>query len=196
LFQEEGGWQLHAHGYSLQPRLAANPYHEIRGIWSSLSDGDEDGTTGASVTWVHKEDESNSWSYLLDAFEAMANKRWRSVILPVYSAFEVSLTPLVSEGLEKYFPLDAPRDFDKKDSFTSYSALNVLLPRLCKKAKLKQLQSKIQKKIDGLRRLRNLIAHRGVANADISQETAGESLCAAIFGREYLRYLRPLLLGS
>jgi hypothetical protein len=161
------------------------------------SHGDPVGNTYYSlVTWAHKNDESNSWSYLLDAFEAMASKRWRSVILPSYAAFEVSLSPLVLDGLRKHFSKKVVKDFEGQDSFSSSSALNVLLPLLCKEAKLAILPEKIQTQLNILRKLRNEFVHEGLANAEVTQQSAGECLCASVFGLEYLRYIRPRLLGN
>jgi hypothetical protein len=161
-----------------------------------VPDVSDEGPISALVLWVHKDDESNSWSYLLDGFEAMAAKRFRSVILPAFSAFEVSLSPLVLNGLRKHLPKKVVKDFEGQDSFSSSSALNVLLPLLCKEAKLPTLPEKIQTQLNILRKLRNEIAHEGLANAEVTQRSAGESLCASVFGLEYLRYIRPRLLGN
>jgi hypothetical protein len=157
------------------------------------SDGDEDGSIAVNVSWVHKNDDTISWSYLLEAFEAMASHRWRTVILPAYAAFEISLSPLVLAGLRKHVSRKVVEDFEGERSFSSSSALNVLLPILCKEAKLPLLPETIRTRLNELRRLRNQMVHEGVENMAVSQEIAGESLCASVFGLEYLRYIRPLL---
>jgi len=157
-------------------------------------DGDEDGSIAVSVAWVQKGDNTISWSYLLDAFEAMASHRWRSVILPSYAAFEIALSPLVLAGLTKLVSKGVVDSFKGEKSFSSSAALNVLLPILCKEARLPLLPEVIRGRLNELRRLRNDMVHEGVENADVSQEVAGESLCASVFGLEYLRFIRPRLL--
>jgi hypothetical protein len=81
---------MHDNRVSLRPLKAK---FNVYGL--GLSDGDENGPIEVSVAWVREDEDTISWSYLLDAFEAMASHRWRSVILPAYAAFEISLSPLV-----------------------------------------------------------------------------------------------------
>jgi hypothetical protein len=159
-----------------------------------LGSEEADGSIEVTVAWAQKDDLSNSWSYLLDAFEAMASRSWRSVILPAYSAFEVSLSPLVLEGLAKHLPSKIVDNFEGDDSFSSSTALNVLLPLLCKEAKIPELPRVIQTELNKLRKLRNRIAHEGVEKTAVNQEGAGAALCAAVFGLEYLRFVRRRLL--
>jgi hypothetical protein len=159
------------------------------------SDGDEDGSIAVSVAWVSKGNDTISWSYLLDAFEAMASHRWRSVILPAYAAFEISLSPLILAGLTKHVSKNIVDNFKGDKSFSSSSALNVLLPILCKEARLPLLPEEIRLRLNKLRGLRNHMVHEGVENTAVSQEVAGESLCASVFGLEYLRFIRPRLLS-
>jgi hypothetical protein len=158
-----------------------------------ISDG-EGGNIEVDVAWVQKGDNTISWSYLLDAFEAMASHHWRSAILPAYAAFEIALSPLVLEGLAKHISKTVVDSFKGEKSFSSSSALNVLLPILCKEANLPPLPEGIRIRLNQLRRLRNDMVHEGVENTAVSQELAGESLCASVFGLEYLRYIRPRLL--
>ena len=40
------------------------------------------------------------------------------------------------------------------------------------------------------------MVHEGVEQAAVTQEIAGQSLCEAVFGLEYLRFIRPLLLPT
>lgn len=158
------------------------------------SDGDEDGSISVNVAWVRKGEDTISWSYLLEAFEAMASHRWRSVILPAYAAFEISLSPLVVAGLTKHVSKTVVESFTHEKSFSSSTALNVLLPILCKEARLPLLPDVIRGYLNKLRGLRNDMVHEGVENTAVSQEDAGESLCASVFGLEYLRFIRPRLL--
>jgi hypothetical protein len=158
------------------------------------SKGERAGSIEVSVAWVGMGDNTISWSYLLDAFESMASHRWRSVILPSYAAFEIALSPLVLTGLRKHVSKSVVDSFKGEKSFSSSAALNVLLPILCKEASLPLLPEVIRGRLNELRRLRNDMVHEGVENADVSQEVAGESLCASVFGLEYLRFIRSRLL--
>lgn len=98
------------------------------------------------------------------------------------------------EGLARHVSKNVVDAFKGDKSFTSSAALNVLLPILCKEAKLPLLPEAIRGRLNQLRRLRNDMVHEGVENTAVSQEIAGESLCASVFGLEYLRYIRPRLL--
>jgi hypothetical protein len=144
------------------------------------------------VIWAHKSQESHSWLYLLDAFEALAAQRWWNVILPAYVAFEISLMPLVRASLERHVSkqkLDAMTPNDMSSS----SAFNVMLPVLCDAEQVPRLPEEISAHINSLRKLRNEIVHVGVSKATVDEKTAGEMLCAAVFGLEYLQYVRPRL---
>jgi hypothetical protein len=126
----------------------------------------------------------------------MAWHRWRSVFLLAYAAFEISLSPLVLAGLAKHVSKTVILAFKGEKSFSSSTALNVLLPILCKEAKLPLLPESIRGRLNELRGFRNDMVHAGVEHADVPQEVAGESLCASVFGLEYLRFIRPLLLPT
>jgi hypothetical protein len=195
------GIMFTSHGANCFPLLMHENLVSLRSLKTKFhvygleaSDGEEGGSIAVSVAWVRTGDNTISWSYLLDAFEAMASHRWRSVILPSYAAFEIALSPLVLAGLTKHVSKGVVDSFKSEKSFSSSAALNVLLPILCKEARLPLLPEVIRGRLNELRKLRNNMVHEGVENADVSQEVAGESLCASVFGLEYLRFIRPKLL--
>jgi len=192
-FTPQGGncFPLVMHGNYVSQRSLSTKFN-VYGL--ECSDGDVDGVIEVTAAWVRQSDDTISWSYLLDAFEAMAAHRWRTVILPAYAAFEISLSPLVLAGLRKHVSRKVVEDFEHEKSFSSSLALNVLLPVLCREARLPLLPETIRSRINELRRLRNRMVHEGVEHTDVSQKLAGESLCASVFGLEYLRYIRPRLL--
>jgi len=74
-----------------------------------LSDGDENGPIEVSVAWVRKDEDTISWSYLLDASEAMASHRWRSVILPAYAGIRNKSFATSSGRTEKTCFKEDPR---------------------------------------------------------------------------------------
>lgn len=171
-------------------RVPSNPLQTKFSVYGlELPDSNPNLQTAASVTWVHKNDATVSWSHLLEAFEALAAKRWRSVILPAYMAFELSLTPLVSEGLRQHFSKTIVEDFEN-ENYPSSLALNIILPLLSDCARGVRLLPEIQGQINRLRKLRNDIVHHGVQHTEVSEKTAAELLCASVFGLEYLRYVR------
>ena len=179
---------------NLSLRSLKTKFHVYGLPTSETSESKGEINVSATAAWVHNDEDTVSWSYLLDAFEAMASHRWRSVILPAYAAFEISLSPLVLAGLARHVSKTVLESFKGDKSFTSSAALNVLLPILGKEARLPLLPESIRGGLNRLRGLRNKMVHEGVEHAAISQKVAGESLCAAVFGLEYLRYLRPRLL--
>jgi hypothetical protein len=67
--------------------------------------------------------------------------------------------------------------------------LNVLIPFLADTLSAKRMPLEIQASINALRKLRNKIAHSGVKNIDVSKTQGESSLCAVVFGLEYLRYI-------
>jgi hypothetical protein len=142
------------------------------------------------VVWVRAE-ESDAWPYLMTAFDAAASREFAPSMVFAQSAVEISMMPLI----EKRFQLHAPEKKVKR--FTNYfRALNVVLPYLCGEAGLAQMPADVHDALDKLREKRNEIVHQGVKVASVSPQDAMEGLCAAAFGFEYIRYVRPALLGT
>jgi len=148
-------------------------------------------SVSAEVTWVRNDDETFSWSHLVEAFQALASERYRAVILPAYMAFELSLTPLVDEAVKGRIS-NKYRDMFRSD-LSSSLRLNLIVPLLAELAQAKPMPSEIQGEINALRQLRNKIVHGGVADTAVPKDEAQQLLCASVFGLEYLRYLRKRL---
>jgi len=147
------------------------------------------------VTWVRNDDETFSWSHLVEALQALAEGRYRAVILPAYMAFELRLTSLVEEAIKNSISTVAATIF-RNEQHSSSLSLNVIVPLLADLARAKQMPAEIRGKINSLRKLRNYIIHEGVAHTAVSKDTAQQFLCASVFGLEYLRYLRKRLFAT
>lgn len=158
-----------------------------------------DGTVGTVcpvsiwVVWVHDEKE-DGWPYLIDAFEAFADRHYDRVIVPAQSAVEISLMPVVRQLLRRHASGENV-DALVGDRLTFGHAVNVILPFLCGQADVPKLPDKIRGSLNSLRDLRNRIVHRGVDDDGITAQQAAEGLSAATFGFEYLRWARPQLLA-
>jgi len=150
---------------------------------------------GVMVVWVSNDRGGLSWTYLADALEALSARRYWNVALPSYVAFELGLMPLVREALERFASKDRTEEFVRND-LRSSSALNVLLPTLCGLVGAPLLPDAIRGEINRLRELRNNLVHHGVNKTAVDEERAAVSLCAAIFGLEYLHYVRPRLIPA
>jgi hypothetical protein len=146
----------------------------------------------SSVTWAYHGEPAEGWFYLVDAMEAMATRRFWRAILPAHSAVEVAMMPLVRDGLERHLPRQRAQDFTRGLRYSS--ALNVVLPLLCKLAAVPPLSEPIREELNRLRELRNRVVHKGTNENSVEAKMAAELLCAAVFGFEYVRYARPLLL--
>jgi hypothetical protein len=153
-----------------------------------LKDSQGKSTMSAEVTWVRNDDETFSWSHLVEAFQALASEQYRSVILPAYMALELTLTPLVRNSLKKFISSAAATSWVEQQPSSSLH-LNVMLPLLADRVNAKQMPVEIRGKINALRGLRNNIVHEGVSPASITKDQAQQFVCASIFGLEYLRYL-------
>ena len=146
------------------------------------------GRVAISVVWIRGED-SDAWPYLATAFEAAAAREFAPSMVFAQSAVEISMMPLI----ESKFSLHVPEKKVKR--FTNYSrALNVILPYLCGEAGLPQMPVAVHDALESLRDRRNAVIHKGAKVAAVTPENAMEGLCAAAFGFEYVRYVRPILL--
>jgi len=141
------------------------------------------------ITWVNETEQPESWTMLADAFQAAADNRFSRVVVPAYSAFEVSLSRLIRDLLLRMASKESVDEFMVKD-LSAAGALNVLLPFISKNSGLKDLPDDIRGKLTRLRRLRNRALHEGLRDADLDRSEVGELLCAAVFGFEFVQYAR------
>jgi hypothetical protein len=145
------------------------------------------------AVWVEK-GSSDGWTYLTHAFEAFCGRQYSRVIVPAQSAVEVSLMPVIRELFRRHASAENVKGF-LENSLTFGHAKNVILPLLCAQANVPMLPDAIRGSLNRLRGLRNDIVHEGLEHTAVTGEHAGEGLCAAAFGFEYVRYAGPLLLS-
>ena len=182
------------HGNVPQRRIIGNV---LRLLGRAAVDGD--GTVGSVcpvsiwVVWVHQEKE-DSWPYVVGAFEAFIDRHYDRVIVPAQSAVEICLMPLIRELLQQHASVEHVNRF-MVDNLTFGNAINIVLPFVCGQAEVPKLPEKIRAALNKLRKIRNAIVHSGTGGNAITAERAAEGLCAAVFGFEYVRYVRPKLLA-
>jgi hypothetical protein len=151
------------------------------------------GRISARVIWVKKDNDSANGSYLLDALDAAAGRRWSNVVLSSYIAFEVSLMPLVTKSMQKFVSKKRIDNLSPNE-ISSSSAWNVLLPLLLAANSVPAAPEVVSDALNSARKLRNRIVHEGFLEPEVNENAAGHALCASLFGLAYLRYASPRLL--
>lgn len=144
------------------------------------------------VTWIDELEEPEAWTMLADAFQAATDNRFSRVVVPAYSAFEVSVSRLIRELLLNVTSKESVEEFMVRD-LSAASAVNVLLPFICRTLGVKDLPDDIRGRLTRLRRLRNKALHEGLRDVDVDKSEVGGLLCAAVFGFEFVRYARKKL---
>jgi hypothetical protein len=157
----------------------------------AMGEGPESSVAIAAI-WVPKE-ESDAWSYLTQAFEMFSARQYAQVLGPAQSAVEISLMPIVSEVLERHAAAENVKSLIEGGNLTYGHVLNVLLPFMCAQADIPVLPDPIRGLLNRLRKLRNELVHKGKSPGTVGAEDAGQCLCAAAFGFEYVRYAGPML---
>ncbi len=158
-----------------------------------------DGTVGSIspvaifVIWINQEKEDD-WPYIVNAFEAFVARHYDRVIVPAQSAVEIALMPLARALLERHAAQDLVKQFTT-GRLTFGNVLNIFLPFVSGQAGIPKLPDKIRGSLNKLRKKRNLLIHHGTVDANVTAQDAAEGLCAAVFGAEYVRYVKPKLLG-
>lgn len=150
------------------------------------------GQVAINVVWI-RGDESDAWPYLTTAFEAAAAHEYAPSIVFAQSAVEVSMMPTIKERLGLRAAAERVESF-MKDSLTYGHALNVLLPYMSGELGVSKMPDVVRGALNKMRKKRNDIIHEGAKVATVTAEDAMEGLCAAAFGFEYMRYVRPILL--
>lgn len=144
----------------------------------------------AFVVWVHEHDDSEPWLMLADALEAAAAGKYLRVLVPAHSAFEISLSRLLRDVFLSAASKKVVNQFLESD-LTAFGALNVILPWLCRYSGLPELNADIRGRLNRLRSLRNDVVHEGLTEASIDKREVHELLAAAVFGFEFIRFVRP-----
>jgi CRP-like cAMP-binding protein len=149
------------------------------------------GNVAISVVWVRAED-SESWPYLVSAFESIALRDYAPAMVFAQSAVEIALMPMISKRLKRRAGAERVKAF-MRDALTYGYALNVILPYLCGEIGATPMPDEVRGSLNKLRGFRNRIIHEGVKSSEISVEDVTEGIAAAAFGFEFTRYLEPLL---
>jgi hypothetical protein len=136
----------------------------------------------------------DGWPYIVSGFEAFIDRHYDRVIVPAQSSVEISLMPLIREMLERHASVTHVRGF-MGDRLTFGNVINVMLPFVCGQAGIPKLPDNVRASLNKLRKLRNSIVHSGIGTKGVTVEQASEALCAAVFGFEYVRYVKPRLLA-
>jgi hypothetical protein len=149
------------------------------------------GRVAISIVWVRHED-SDEWSYLVTAFESAAAGDFAPSLVFAQSAVEISMMPVIEEKLRRHASTEHVKNF-MRDSLMFGHAVNIILPYLCAEAGLTRMPDVVRGALNKMRKKRNDIIHEGAKAASITAEDAMEGLCAAAFGFEYMRFVRPIL---
>jgi hypothetical protein len=195
LYSSNGGptfncWPVEISRCFWLPRFYDNKV-QIYGL-PAAEDG-EDIEVWGSVTWVHNDDDSEPWRLLAEAYEAVIARKPSRVLIPAHSAFEISLSRLIRQILERYASKGKVKEFMVKN-LTADAASNVMLPLLCAHVGVNTLPKEIAGKLSRLRSLRNDIAHEGLTDDQLELGEIKELLCASVFGFEFIRFVKSKLI--
>lgn len=181
---------LEAHGNSPHRRIMGT---EIQLYGIPLGEGTvpRTGNVAISIVWVRAED-SESWPYLVSAFESIALRDYAPAMVFAQSAVEIAMMPMISRRLRVRAGAERVTAF-MRDALTYGHALNVILPYLCGEIGVSPMPDSVRGSLNKLRGIRNRIIHEGVKSSEISAEDVTEGITAAAFGFEFTRYLHPLL---
>ncbi len=149
------------------------------------------GRVAISVVWI-RSDDSDAWPYLATAFESAAAREYAPSLVFAQSAVEISMMPLIERRLRRHSSAEHVKKF-MRDSITYSYALNVVLPYFCGETNIAPMNDSIRGALNKMRKRRNDIIHKGAKAAAVTATDAMEGLCAAAFGFEYMRFVRPLL---
>ncbi len=144
------------------------------------------------VTWIPSS--QTDLNALASAVEAYSADRFSDVIVPANVAVESALDRLMADFLSSAVSSKRVDDF-LAGAATYGHQLNVLLPALTRRLGIAQLPDIIRGKLNRLKALRNQLAHRGQLDSTPDRSETAACLCAAFFGVNYVRFVRPLLLS-
>lgn len=150
-----------------------------------------EGRVAVSVVWIRHE-ESDEWSYLVTAFEAAAAGDFAPSLVFAQSAVETSMMPLIEDRFRRHASAERVKNF-MRGALTYGYALNIVLPYFCAELNVAKMPDVLRGSLNKMRDRRNDIIHEGVKAAAVSPADAMEGLCAAAFGFEYMRFVRPIL---
>lgn len=148
-----------------------------------------------ATLWVPHTADNEAWRQLVNAFDAYGRHSYIECIVPANVAVESTISPLLNSYLERVASKDNVKRF-LEDGATYSHQLNIVLPALLSFTEAPKLADNIRGLLNRLRDYRNDIAHRGSVRRPLDKDGAAECLCAALFGFQYLRLVRPILLSE
>jgi len=132
---------------------------------------------------------------LVNAFLYYVDNRYHGSVLAANASVETLLGKLITGFLHGKASNENIEQF-LKDAATYSHQLNILVPAFLSGTDIPLLPDHIRGALNGLRRLRNDLAHGTVTTQSITGDRAAEALCAAVFGNYYVNYIGPLLLEA
>jgi len=147
------------------------------------------------VTWLPNKANDIGWEYLVNAFLYYIDDRYHGAVLAANAAVETQLDKVIAGFLNGKASKKHIDEF-MNDAATYSHQLNTLLPVFLSGTEIPLLPDHIRGALNGLRKLRNDLAHGNVTPQSVTADRAAESLCAAVFGNYYINYAGPLLLAA
>ena len=144
------------------------------------------------VTWIPNKPNDIAWEFLLNAFLYYIDDRYHGAVLAANASVETLLGTLMFNFLRGKASNDNVEQFLKNGATYSHQ-LNILLPAFLSGTDIPLLPERIRGALNGLRKLRNDLAHGTVPPQSITPDRAAEALCAAVFGNYYINFAGPLL---
>jgi hypothetical protein len=147
------------------------------------------------ITWLPHTSDDIGWEYLVNAFLYYIDDRYHGAVLSANAAVETLLGKLMIDFLRGKASKDNIEQF-LKNGATYSNQLNILLPAFLSGTDIPLLPEHVRGALNGLRNLRNALAHGSVTPQSVTADRAAEALCAAVFGNYYINYAGPLLLEA
>ncbi len=144
------------------------------------------------VTWLPHTSDDIGWEYLVNAFLYYIDDRYHGAVLATNASVETLLGQLITEFLQGKASNENIDQF-MKDAATYSHQLNILLPAFLSGTDIPLLPDHLRGALNGLRKIRNDLAHGKVTTQSVTSDRAAEALCAAVFGNYYINYIGPLL---
>jgi hypothetical protein len=183
---------MELHGNVPQRRVVGNVLH-LRGQAMISGNGAVGSASRVSiwVLWIPF-DKDESWSYIVNGFDAFVAQHYDRAVVPAQSAVEINIMPIIRELLERHASTGIVKRF-MGDRLTFGNVVNIVLPFMCGQAGIPKLPDKIRGSLNTLRGIRNDLVHQGLGGDKITAQQAAEGLCAAVFGCEYAKFAAPKL---
>jgi len=151
----------------------------------------DDGPLSLSVVWHLFDRDDTTIRHLIEAAHEYQHSRFDGVVVPANIAAEAAITPVVALALRSFASKDRIEDF-LQNAATYAHQVNVLLPVITHMVGVPDMPVHLRGILNRLRKLRNLIAHRGEALGQ-TRNDAAEHLTAAIFAARFAARLARVM---